>query len=574
MRATLEPSGVGSDLVAAGPAHRRRLVIAAAAVISLACLAVPVTHGGTASIFLPIFVCFSAAYLVAGAIGWMVRPRNPTGPLLLTIGLCGAAILLGASPISWIGTVTQLGATTATVLLFLVLLISPTGRFSTPIDAIGFVVIATTYAVVVLARPMQGAAVPVVLALMSAGLLFLTARRWVRASDAVRRSLSPIAGAGVIASLIFLLNSISSMVGVPNEPGSLVFSLDAVGRALIPFAFLAGLFRLRMARVAVTDLVTEFGGLPGPDRLEKALARALKDPTLAVGYWSVPHGAYLGADGSILSLPAPHQRRTATHLDHHGVPLAVIVHDQALEEDPGLVPAVSAVLRLTVENERLAAEVEQQLAEVLASRARIVEAGDAERRRVERDLHDGAQQRLVSLMLALRLARLRLGDEVTAPVAEALDQAAEDARAALSELRALARGMHPAVLSEAGLGAAIRSLADLSVVPIRVEPGPDERFERMVEATAYFFVSEALANLNKHAAATSATVRIRHRPTELTIEIADDGVGDADPARGTGLRGLVDRLATVSGTLDVDSPPGSGTRLTAHIPLLAARLPG
>jgi signal transduction histidine kinase len=575
MQATLGPSGVGGERAAPVSAEARRVWIGAAVAISLACLAVPVVRGGSPDIFLPIFLCFSAAYVAAGAIGWMVRPRNPTGPLLLAIGVLGALILLGGLPMSWIGSVTQLSATSATVLLFLVLLISPAGRFSTSVDAAGFVAIAVTYITVVLVRPLQGSAVSVVLALMSATLLMLTARRWLVASQPVRRSLGPIAGAGVIAASIFLLNSVSSLFGMPNEPGSAVFVLDAAGRAIIPFAFLAGMLRLRMARIAVADLVTEFGRLPSPERLGPALASALKDPTLQVGYWSGAEHRYLAADGSVVRLPDEGERRAATRLEHSGAPLAVIVHDRALEEDPGLVPAVSAALRLTVENEHLTAEVERQLVEVRASRARILEAGDAERKRVERDLHDGAQQRLVSLMLALRLTRVRLGSEIEPPVAEALDQATGDARAALAELRALARGMHPAILTDAGLLPAVQSLADTSSVPVFVAPGPDERFPRPVEGAAYFVVSEAVANLNKHAAATSATVRISRAMGELRVEIADDGIGDADPHRGSGLTGLADRLAAVSGSLDVDSPAGGGTRLTAHIPLQApVAMPG
>jgi signal transduction histidine kinase len=575
VHATLSPSGVGGERVTSGSADVRRVGIAVAIAVSLACLAVPVLRGGSPEIFVPIFVCFSAAYLVAGAIGWIARPRNTTGPLLLAIGVAGALILLGAAPISWIGTITQLSATTATVLLFLVLLISPAGRFSTGVEAIGFIAIAVTYVTVVLVRPFQGAAVSVILALMSVTLLMLTARRWLVASEPVRRSLGPIAGAGVVTAAIFLLNSLSGLFGVPNEPGSAVFILDAAGRAIIPFAFLAGLLRLRMARIAVADLMAEFGRLPAPERLGSALASALKDPTLEVGYWSDARQRYVAADGSVVRLPGPGERRAATRLEHAGAPLAVIVHDPALEEDPGLVSAVSAALWLTVQNEHLTAEVERQLVEVRASRARIVEAGDAERKRVERDLHDGAQQRLVSLMLALRLARVRLGNDVDPPVLEALEQAAGDARAALAELRALARGMHPAILVEAGLAAAVQSLADRSSVPISVEPGPEERFARPIEGAVYFVVSEAVANLNKHAAATSATVRISRVAGELMVQIADNGIGDADPHRGSGLAGLVDRLAAISGTLDVDSPPGGGTRLTAHIPLPApVPLPG
>lgn len=576
VRATLIPSRVGGRLVGLDPAAARPVVIPLVAAISLSCLAVPLSRGGPLEIIAPIFICFSAAYVFAGSIGWILKPRNLTGPVLMVIGLCGAFSLLGAAPIPWIGTVTQLSATTATVLLFLVLLISPAGRFASRLDVIGFVVLAVTYSTTVVLRPaFLSGAIPLILGLVSIALLMLVLRRWLLASGPTRRSLGPIAAAGAITASIFLMNSISISFGIPNEPGSLVFAVDAVGRALIPFGFLAGLIRLRMARIAIADLVTELGGLPAPERLRDALASALGDRTLQVGHWSPSAGAYLTADGSPVQLPDEDRHRAVTRLEHDGTPIAVIVHDAALQEDPGLVAAVAAAVRLTVENERLAARVQTQLEEVRASRTRIIEAGDAERKRVERDLHDGAQQRLVSLALALRLARVRLGDRVDPAALETLDQASAEAKAALGELRELARGIHPAILTEAGLGAAVQSLADRSAVPVSVEGATAERFAPPVQGTAYFVVSEGLANVNKYARATHASVRLRREPDALTVEIFDDGVGDADPSRGSGLNGLVDRLAAVNGTLEIQSPTGAGTRLTAHIPIPAgSHLPG
>ena len=220
---------------------------------------------------------------------------------------------------------------------------------------------------------------------------------------------------------------------------------------------------------------------------------------------------------------------------------------------------------------RLQAEIELQLDEVRASRTRIVAAGDAERKRLERDLHDGAQQRLVSLTLALRLARAKLGDDLDPAAARSLDQASDDARAALSELRHLARGIHPQILTEAGLGPAIETLASRSPFAVSVEVRAD-RFSPAIEGAAYFTVSEALANIAKYAKATSATVRAELRDGDLTVEIVDDGVGGADPTLGSGLRGLADRLAAISGTLEIVSPSGGGTRLVANIPN-AARIP-
>ncbi|HEX5148787.1 MAG TPA: LytS/YhcK type 5TM receptor domain-containing protein [Candidatus Limnocylindrales bacterium] len=221
--------------------------------------------------------------------------------------------------------------------------------------------------------------------------------------------------------------------------------------------------------------------------------------------------------------------------------------------------------RLIDTNARLQREVEAQLEEVRASRARIVEAGDRERRRVERDLHDGAQQRLVSLSLELQAARRALGDSADPALRQRLERAADEARAALAELRDLALGIHPLILTESGLGAAVESLADRTSVDVAVDIGP-ERYPPVVEGAAYFVISEALTNVTKYAKATRATVRVRDLDDHLRIEVEDDGVGGADPRSGSGIRGLADRLSALDGTIAVVSPVGGGTRLLARIP--------
>jgi signal transduction histidine kinase len=204
--------------------------------------------------------------------------------------------------------------------------------------------------------------------------------------------------------------------------------------------------------------------------------------------------------------------------------------------------------------------------EVRQSRVRLVDATDTARRRLERDLHDGAQQRLVSLSLALRLARMRLGSDADPAAVAGLDDAAGELKTALQELRELAHGIHPAILTQAGLGPAIDSLTQRSTVPADVMVLPDRRLSPAVEATAYFVVSEALANVAKYAGATGATVAAECPGDTLRVEVTDDGIGGADPERGTGLRGLADRVAALGGTLSVDSPAGGGTRIVAVIP--------
>jgi signal transduction histidine kinase len=221
---------------------------------------------------------------------------------------------------------------------------------------------------------------------------------------------------------------------------------------------------------------------------------------------------------------------------------------------------------------KLDAELRDRLEELRASRARLLEAGDAERRRLERDLHDGAQSRLVGLALLLRSARTRATADPE--LTTLLDRAQEELQTSLGELRELARGIHPAVLTERGLAPALDGLVSRAPVPVTVETDTVERLPGPVESAAYFVVSEALANVAKYARASHATVRVRRENGRVTVDVTDDGVGGADAARGSGLRGLADRVAALDGTLSLDSPPGRGTRLHAEIPCAPLSPPG
>ncbi|MBD0348573.1 MAG: hypothetical protein ICV59_05420 [Thermoleophilia bacterium] len=218
------------------------------------------------------------------------------------------------------------------------------------------------------------------------------------------------------------------------------------------------------------------------------------------------------------------------------------------------------------ELEQLYRQLAERLEELRASRARIVEAGDQERRRLERNLHDGAQQRLVSLSLSLRLAQSKLASDPQA-ADELLAGAGAELALALEELRELARGIHPAVLTERGLGPALESLAARAPLPVELEALPDGRLPTPVEAAAFYVVSEALANVAKYADASSVSVRVGRDDGYAVVEVEDDGIGGADPGRGSGLRGLADRVEALDGRLAVDSPTGAGTRIKAEIPL-------
>jgi signal transduction histidine kinase len=262
--------------------------------------------------------------------------------------------------------------------------------------------------------------------------------------------------------------------------------------------------------------------------------------------------------------PAAGSGRTISELRPQHRPGAALARDSSLE-DPELERGVRAAAALAQENERLDAELRARVKEVRASRARIVEAGLAERRRLERDLHDGAQQRLVSLVLGLRMIEKRL-DEDPAGARRLLEMAGSELEAALRELRDVARGTHPAALSERGLDAALETLASRTPLPVELEATIAERLPEPVELTLYFVVSEALTNVAKHAHASQANVRAGRHNGRVVVEVSDDGVGGADPARGSGLSGLADRLSALDGKLEVRSERGQGTVLRAEIP--------
>jgi signal transduction histidine kinase len=299
----------------------------------------------------------------------------------------------------------------------------------------------------------------------------------------------------------------------------------------------------------------------GPVR--EMLAESLGDRTLSIAYWLPDRQAFVDEAGRPVELPDPGSGRAWTAVERNGVRVAAIVHDAALDTGPELVQAAAAAAALALDNERLKADLRARVEELRVSRVRIVEAADAARRRLERDLHDGAQQQLVSLALDLRLLKARLRDTEAEPLVDAL---AEKLAVALGELRELARGIHPAILTDRGLGPAIEALASRVPVPVSARVDVHERLSGPIEAAAYFVVAEALTNIVKYARATQATVEITREGDEVLVCVEDDGAGGARIGAGSGLRGLQDRLSALDGSLAVDSPRDRGTRLTARIP--------
>ena len=389
-------------------------------------------------------------------------------------------------------------------------------------------------------------------------------RRWRHSSRAGRRALAPVLLTGAVAAGLLVASIvIDGLTRLEENP---VQGLTLLAVLAIPFAFLFGLLRGRLSRAVVGDLVVELGAAPGqPDELERALGAALRDPTLSVAYWVPASGSFVDGSGESVELPERGSGRAVRILERDDDRVAALVHDAALADAPALLDSVAAAAGMALENERLRAELRAQLVEVRRSRARLVEAADAERRRLERDLHDGAQQRLLAIGLALQLAQSRLNG-AQPDVGELLNEADDELRAALEELRELARGIHPAILTDQGLSGALPALAERTPVPVTLVATQLERLSAPVEAAAYFVVSEALANIAKHADASHASVRVEKRDGRLLVEVSDDGVGGAQLDGGSGLRGLVDRVHALDGKLELGGGPGKGTRVQAEIP--------
>jgi len=389
------------------------------------------------------------------------------------------------------------------------------------------------------------------------------AARWRAASPPRRRALLPsVAGCACLLMFVWLLGT--DLVEGPRSQAMIVAAYSSM--LVVPAAFLAGLLRSRLARGGLAQLFRELGGMRG-EALEAALGRTLGDPTLVLAYRLQDSPGHADAAGRQVLVPPVTPDRACVPIERDGRDVAAIVYDASLDDDPEMIEAVRAAATMALDNESLLAESEARLAEVQASRQRIVAAGDAARRGLERDLHDGAQQRLVALALQLRMLRSDIRRDPDQ--AEQLAVAASDELAhSLQELRELARGIHPAALDH-GLVPALESLATRSPVTTAVSCDAPEHVPEAVELAVYFVACEALANVGKYADATAASVRLSRTAAGVAIEIADDGVGGADASSGSGLHGLADRVEALNGHLLVTSPPGAGTVITAELPCVS-----
>ncbi len=536
------------------------------------------------------------SWIGAGLIAWWRRPDNRFGVLMTAVGFAFFLSSLAAADAAWLFTIGVLVGSVYFAVFVHMLVSYPDGRIgSDRLRAVvggGYVIsILGPLAALLFATPDQldcdrcpqsviliedqatlfrvfDILTSLIAVVLVGYVVFVTLVRFRDAPQARRRAMAPVIWSGAGLLIVLAGSLLSNSVEGPDAVSEGTSMLGLALFALVPYGFIYGILRSRVLQAgAVTEFLHRIGDGPDPSDLRDLLSNALGDRSLQVVYWLDRPRKWVDAAGHPALLPPDDDpARAVTRVERDGRAVGALIHDRTLCEDPELLGSVAAAAGLSIENERLQAQLRARVEELRASRARIVAAGTAERRRLERNLHDGAQQRLVALSLTLRVAQGRLHtdpDDAEAMIAGAQ----EELTLALAELRELARGIHPAVLSDRGLEPALAALAGRSPVPVEVASTPQERLPPAVEAAAYFVVAEALTNVVKYAEASQARISISRANGHAVVEVADDGVGGADPARGSGLRGLADRVSALDGTLELRSPQGAGTVLRASIPV-------
>jgi signal transduction histidine kinase len=326
--------------------------------------------------------------------------------------------------------------------------------------------------------------------------------------------------------------------------------------------------------VPFTELDAIFNTIPdlaSPEQVEAALRAILDDHTLEVYWWDREAGCYVDVADEP-ALPVARPGRVLTPVEYPSRKVGLFAHAPDLLERPWFLPVFVPTMRIAMERDRLYRDLNAKLDQLRASRQRLIEASMAERRRLERNLHDGAQQRLIAALLGLRALETRLATE--AGLTALVGETREGLELAIADLRDLARGLHPPLLAQHGLAAAVRWGASRSTLPVELDLHVEEKLPDVIEEAAYYVSAEAITNAVKHSRADLIRLRIAHVGEELTVAVEDDGVGGAclsPDGDGTGLSGLRDRLESLGGTFALESPPGGGTRLVAVFPLAADR---
>ena len=528
-------------------------------------------------------VWLSLSYIVCGLVAWVRRPASRFGPLMIAAGFVNFLATLVWSKNDALFTLGQALDFVPPIVFLHVFLAFPDGRIR---GRFVRVLLVASYATAIvfeflrmyfggfgtdnlieghvnlgLSETLRQIQLTMVAAFCLLGVAVLAARR-LRAVRPLRRSLGLFidAFAGGLVMMAFLFGS--AAYGGPWVAQIRWATFATL--ALAPTVFLIGLLHARMSRSALGELVVELRGDLTPADLRDALARSLRDPSLELAYWLPEFETYADVQGRPLDLHVLARGRATTLIDRDGKHVAALLHDQSLQDEPELLAAVTAAAGIAVENARLQAELRARLEELRGSRARVIDAGQKERQRLERNLHDGAQQRLIALSLELSRLEQRLDGDPDAQMR--LDLARREISLSLAELRDVARGIHPAVVSGHGLKVALESIVAGAPIRVRLRVELDGRLQEQLEVAAYYVVSESLANIGKHAQATAASVDVARTNGQIVVEVVDNGIGGADTERGTGLRGLADRVEALGGRLRVWTPTGGGTRVKAEIP--------
>ncbi len=568
----------------ARPPHPLVLGVLALAGVVLCAFSIHVaTNEGVADIQVALLQWISVPYIAAGLIAWWRRPESRLGVLMVAVGFSTGLLCLQfvQNTVLWsIGASLDIFAAAAFIHVTLAF---PSGRLRSTRER---VVVVAGYAVALglqVAKlffldsiPQNGFGVSddfdtyriiertqlyTTSAICLAAAAMLLAR-WVAAGRPRRiwpSALTLVFVAGLVGLALLYVFAASDWPAFVEVQRT---ALAIIG--FTPILFLIGVLDARLARSGVGDLMVHLRGNPDPDELQRALARTLRDPTLQLVYWLPEFGSYADADGHEVALPEPGDARAVTPIQHDGVRIAALLHDPVLSDERELMAGASAAAAIALENTRLQVELRARLEELRGSRTRIVEVAQDERKRLERNLHDGAQQRLVALSMELGRMESRLPQD--APERADLARARGEIASSLAELRQVAHGLHPAVVSSHGLDVALEQLAATAPVPVTLNVRVDQRLPEAIEVAAYYLVAESLANIGKHAEAGSVRVDVVRQGDLVLIEVADDGVGGADTEKGSGLRGLADRVEALGGRLRVWSPEGGGTRVSAEIP--------
>ena len=489
------------------------------------------------------------ALIGCGIVAWSSR----IGKLMTATGLLWFTGNFVGSSSSWVAWISEHEQYAYRGPLVQMVLTFPRGR---PAGRLERVAVAGAYVAAVVTPVWRSETTTIVL---SVCIVMVASRPWI--GDG-RRALGAFLSSTFAASVLAVGTAVRLGHHTQSAQAATLLA-DQAALIALAFAFLAALLASHVERAGVTNLVVDLG----QDRsgsLRRALATTLGDPTLEIGYWSAESESYVDDAGASLDLPDVVEGRSVTRIGSDGSPVAVVVHDSAVLEDPSLVEAVAAASRLAATNAQLQADVRAQLAELQSSRRRLLRSGDAQRRRLEQRLRDGVESRLLGLERVLHEARMRVSSSVG--VLDRIRRAEEQTAQTLVQLRELGLGLHPPALSERGLSAALASLAEQCPTPVELMVS-EARLPEEIEAAVFFVCSEALANVAKYASASTVAVRLAVEPGVVRIEVADDGVGGADPTRGSGLRGLADRVEAVGGSLRVEGRAGGGTRVVAEFGL-------